>query len=239
MRDELRASDLEPPKDSPDPVADLEARQTDLKARIDKLQSRLRAGGDFDEGVTLLQQLGADLKTINAQLDKAKSAMASPPAETLADAQTIADLLAKAAGDEKITLRVRLKQRIAELVDSMHLLVETPIPALRITILQIVFRKDLGALSNLVRHVLIKEVRQGPLKGYLRAVAGLRDPGVLPDLKRFKDDATVRERITSWVNGFAEKFLAEKLDDDGPDIEAARKLFAKQRRERAKAKRSK
>ncbi len=117
---ELTPQDLQPRSPGPgDDLVVLEGRKKDLKARIDKLRTELRRGGDFADGLQLLRELGDDALTLDRQIEQAKGKAASPPSAALEDAQSIVQVLAKAKGEKLVATRVRLQQRIREVFEQV------------------------------------------------------------------------------------------------------------------------
>src|SRR5262249_37073786 len=66
---------------------------------------------------------GNDKKAVTAQLEKAKAEAATAEAETLGETQSLIDLMAAAEGDELLSLRTKIKARLAQLVSEVRVLI--------------------------------------------------------------------------------------------------------------------
>jgi DNA invertase Pin-like site-specific DNA recombinase len=122
---ELKASDVLPPDrgDARDEVAALSGRLQEIEHRISKTMADLKAHGEFEEGMRLLRELNAEKKDVALRLEKAKAAAVTAEAEVLGETQSLAALLADAAGEELLALRTKVKARVGQLVSEMRMLV--------------------------------------------------------------------------------------------------------------------
>jgi DNA invertase Pin-like site-specific DNA recombinase len=150
---ELKAADVQPAggPSAEDEVTALTGRLQGLDYRIGRVSADLKAGGDFDAGLALLRDLEKDKAEAAAQLEKARALAATGEAEALGEAQTLIGLLAGAEGEELLSLRMRVKQRLREVVSEVWLLV-VPRGWDRLAALQVFFtngrRRDLLILAR-------------------------------------------------------------------------------------------
>jgi DNA invertase Pin-like site-specific DNA recombinase len=122
---ELKASDVLPREgaDAEDVIRGLTGKLQNIDHRLSRLTADMKESGDFDAGLQLMRELEKDKKATAEQLERVRAEHATTEAEVLGESQSIIDLLAEAEGDERFALRLKLKQRIRELVSEMWLLV--------------------------------------------------------------------------------------------------------------------
>jgi DNA invertase Pin-like site-specific DNA recombinase len=122
---ELKASDVLPRAgvDAEDLTRGLSAKLQSIDHRLTRLTADLQGEGDFDAGLELLRQLEKTKKETSEQLERARAEQSTTEAEILGESQSLIDLLTQAEGEERLALRIKLKQRIRELVSEMWLLV--------------------------------------------------------------------------------------------------------------------
>jgi hypothetical protein len=190
---ELKASDVLPAErgDAPDEVAIWSGRLQELEHRISKTMSDMKEHGEFEIGLRLLRDLEAEKTDVAARLEKAKAAAVTSEAEVLGETQSLAALLEKAEGEERLSLRLKIKARIAALVSEMRMLI-VPRGWNRIAALQVWFAK-----SSKRRDLLIV-YRGGRQGGSWEAcsLADVREPGDLRDRRQAKE----LERLLSKVD---------------------------------------
>jgi DNA invertase Pin-like site-specific DNA recombinase len=186
---ELKAADVLPAEGggAEEEIVALTGQLREIDYRVGRVSADLKAGGDFDAGLALLRELERDKATVSGRLEKAKAEAATPEAEVLGETQSLIGLLAEAEGEELLSLRSKVRQRVRELVSEMRLLV-VPRGWDRLAALQVFF-----AAGERRRDLLILAHRGGgwEARSFLDAPAGL-------DLRKPSHAQALERQMASW-----------------------------------------
>jgi DNA invertase Pin-like site-specific DNA recombinase len=137
---ELKPSDVlaKPAKDD-DPMAVWSVKLTIINRNLATMQQQASAAEDVSVFVPILQDLGRQKKEATAALEKAKGASASREGDVLGETQSLVKLLDDAEGEERETLRRKIRAALRRLVESAHVLVVVR-GRVRLVALQLHFR---------------------------------------------------------------------------------------------------
>jgi hypothetical protein len=113
----------------------------ELKTRIDKVKNQLLNGVAFDSLLELLGQLETNKKATEERLERLRAEAEGRPADDLAEAQHIVDLVYQAPEGEREALRDRLRSRIRQLVSEIWILVGSESRYHRRATVQVFFKK--------------------------------------------------------------------------------------------------
>jgi DNA invertase Pin-like site-specific DNA recombinase len=188
---ELKASDVLPREgaDTEDVIRGLTGKLQNIDHRLAKLTADMKAEGDFDAGLRLMRELEKDKKATAEQLERARAEQSTTEAEVLGESQSLIDLLSEAEGNERLELRLKLKQRIRELVSGMWMVV-APRGWSRVAALQVYFADGENHRDFLLFYKPAN--RYEPATWHIRSLADaaalgdldLRKPGHVRSLER-------------------------------------------------------
>lgn len=214
---ELSSSDVLPRErsDAEDEIDVLAGRIEHLKRRSEQVRERLKGDegdSDFKAGWKLFQDLESDKRAAESALESARHRQAASESEVLADAQKLSELLATAKNEQLLDLRVRIKQRIRELVSEMWLAWENVTNKLQFGVLQV------HLVSGVIRQISIFRVNRGPLMGgaWGRSMIQPASATILHDLRSYRTDPKVRKLFHERIAVMAQRIEAIDSRPDSP-----------------------
>lgn len=169
---ELKTSDVIGDQDQDnkeEEIASLSGRLEEINHNITRAQAAaLQPGATIDTILTLLAALDTQKKEVATKLDnlKAEAANQQPAAAVLGEMQTLAKLLQKQTGEERQTLKNKIKSRIAQLVTSINFITWDKPDNYRLAEMQIYFR------SGHVRTMFFQWKRKGKGRSIVEAITG-------------------------------------------------------------------
>jgi DNA invertase Pin-like site-specific DNA recombinase len=103
-------------------IARLSGRLLEIDSRLERARQRARTAGDFDAFLDLIADLQQERKEVVTRRAELEEAEDGGPAD-LGEAQSLIDLLANTPAEQREEVRRRLRQRIAQLVTGMWVLI--------------------------------------------------------------------------------------------------------------------
>jgi len=113
--EEIRVADILPKGTAASPLTALEAKNTLLKNKIEKMQRNIDSDGEVDEGMMLIRKWKAERQEVLDEIDIEKQKQASPLASSWGECQTLVGLV-KAGGEEiRMKLRGTMRRIISDI----------------------------------------------------------------------------------------------------------------------------
>jgi hypothetical protein len=200
---ELKASEILPRKgpNPQDQIVALEGRLQNVQERMTKLQTNLKDAGEFEAGLRLLRDLEKDKQELQTQLEKARASATVPEARSLDETQDLIALLEKAEEEDKLNLRIKLKQSIRQLVTELWMYVAENTGGVQLALIQVHFR------TGPVRHLILVRLTAGPLRGgwYVTSKLHPVGPGGTPYLRKYRTDSRTNTRLQRLLDEFTKR----------------------------------
>jgi DNA invertase Pin-like site-specific DNA recombinase len=163
---ELEPNDVTDPKDGAgltareEEIEKLDKKLAAIEFKLEQVNAKAAEVNDMEVYLDLIKRLGDDKKAMSHRLEQLRAEASVDRAEALVEMKSLVDMIAESEGQEKDTLRRRVKGRIRALVKEIWVLIKK-CGARRVALVQIILQSGCVRTIRIV-HPLPKPGEQWP-----------------------------------------------------------------------------